>query len=97
MAPKVVFSSTSEVYGHSAQLPFEEDGERLLGSTRIDRWCYATSKQAGEHFCFAWHRRGLPVVLRYFNVYGPPTPRDPGGDAAGHRRGILSLFCRSSS
>jgi UDP-glucose 4-epimerase len=69
---KVVFSSTSEVYGRSARLPFEEDGERLLGSTRIDRWCYATSKQAGEHFCFAFHRRGLPVVvLRYFNVYGP--------------------------
>ena len=69
---KVVFSSTSEVYGRSPQLPFEEDGERLLGSTRIDRWCYATAKQAGEHFCFAFHRRGLPVVvLRYFNVYGP--------------------------
>jgi len=69
---KVVFSSTSEVYGRSPQLPFEEDGARLLGSTRIDRWCYATSKQAGEHFCFAFHRRGLPVVvLRYFNVYGP--------------------------
>lgn len=69
---KVVFSSTSEVYGRSSQLPFEEDGERLLGSTRIDRWCYATSKQAGEHFCFAFHRRGLPVVvLRYFNIYGP--------------------------
>jgi UDP-glucose 4-epimerase len=69
---KVVFSSTSEVYGRSPQLPFEEDGARLLGSTRIDRWCYATAKQAGEHFCFALHRRGLPVVvLRYFNVYGP--------------------------
>jgi UDP-glucose 4-epimerase len=69
---KVIFSSTSEVYGRSPQLPFEEDGERLLGSTRIDRWCYATAKQAGEHFCFAFHRRGLPVVvLRYFNVYGP--------------------------
>jgi UDP-glucose 4-epimerase len=69
---KVVFSSTSEVYGRSHHIPFEEDGERLLGSTRIDRWCYATSKGAGEHFCFAYHRRGLPVVvLRYFNVYGP--------------------------
>jgi UDP-glucose 4-epimerase len=69
---KVVFSSTSEVYGRSPQLPFEEDGARLLGSTRIARWCYATAKQAGEHFCFAFHRRGLPVVvLRYFNVYGP--------------------------
>jgi UDP-glucose 4-epimerase len=69
---KVVFSSTSEVYGRSHAIPFEEDGERLLGSTRIDRWCYATSKGAGEHFCFAYHKRGLPVVvLRYFNVYGP--------------------------
>jgi UDP-glucose 4-epimerase len=69
---KVVFSSTSEVYGRSHQIPFEEDGERLLGSTRIDRWCYATSKAAGEHYCFAFHKLGLPVVvLRYFNVYGP--------------------------
>jgi UDP-glucose 4-epimerase len=69
---KVVFSSTSEVYGRSHQIPFEEDGERLLGSTRIDRWCYATSKAAGEHFCFAFHKLGLAVVvLRYFNVYGP--------------------------
>ncbi len=69
---KVIFSSTSEVYGRSHRIPFEEDGERLLGSTRIDRWCYATSKGAGEHFCFAFHKLGLPVVvLRYFNVYGP--------------------------
>jgi len=44
----------------------------VLGSTRIDRWCYSTSKAAAEHFCFAYHRLGLPVViLRYFNVYGP--------------------------
>ena len=69
---KVVFSSTSEVYGRSTRVPFEEDGDRLLGSTAIDRWCYSTSKAAGEHFCFAFARMGLPVVvLRYFNVYGP--------------------------
>ena len=69
---KVVFSSTSEVYGRNPRVPFGEDDERVLGSTRIDRWCYSTSKAAGEHFCFAYHRLGLPVViLRYFNVYGP--------------------------
>lgn len=69
---KVVFSSTSEVYGRSAAVPFEEDGDRLLGSTRTERWCYATSKAAGEHFCFAFARMGLRVVvLRYFNIYGP--------------------------
>jgi UDP-glucose 4-epimerase len=69
---KVIFSSTSEVYGRNPRVPFGEDDERVLGSTRIDRWCYSTSKAAGEHFCFAYHRLGLPVVvLRYFNVYGP--------------------------
>jgi UDP-glucose 4-epimerase len=73
---KVVFSSTSEVYGRSLSIPFSEDGDRVLGSTRIDRWCYATSKAVGEHFCFAFHRLGLPVVvLRYFNVYGPRLDR----------------------
>ncbi len=69
---KVIFSSTSEVYGRSLKSPFSEDGERVLGSTRIDRWCYSTSKAVGEHFCFAYHRLGLPVILlRYFNIYGP--------------------------
>jgi UDP-glucose 4-epimerase len=69
---KVIFSSTSEVYGRNPKVPFAEDDERVLGSTRIDRWCYSTSKAAAEHFCFAYHRLGLPmVVLRYFNVYGP--------------------------
>jgi len=69
---KVVFSSTSEIYGKSKDVPFKEYGDRMLGPTSIDRWCYSTSKAAGEHFCFAWARLGLPVViLRYFNVYGP--------------------------
>lgn len=69
---KVVFSSTSEVYGRNPNLPWSEDDDRVLGSTRIDRWCYSTSKAVGEHFCFAYHKLGLPVtVLRYFNVYGP--------------------------
>jgi len=69
---KVIFSSTSEVYGRNLDVPFTEESDRLMGSTRIDRWCYATSKAVGEHFCFAFHKLGLPVViLRYFNVYGP--------------------------
>lgn len=69
---KVVFSSTSEVYGRNPKVPWHEDDDRVLGSTRIDRWCYSTSKAVGEHFCFAYHRMGLPVTItRYFNVYGP--------------------------
>ena len=69
---KVVFSSTSEVYGRNPKVPWREDDDRVLGSTRIDRWCYSTSKAVGEHFCFAYHAMGLPVTItRYFNVYGP--------------------------
>jgi len=73
---KVVFSSTSEVYGRNPKIPWREDDDRVLGSTRIDRWCYATSKAVGEHFCFAYHKMGLPVTItRYFNVYGPRLDR----------------------
>lgn len=69
---KVVFSSTSEVYGRNAAIPFREDSDRVLGPTSVDRWCYSTSKAVGEHFCLAYHRMGLRVVIvRYFNVYGP--------------------------
>ena len=73
---KVVFGSTSEVYGRNPKVPWREDDDRVLGSTRIDRWCYSTSKSVGEHFCFAYHHMGLPVTItRYFNVYGPRLDR----------------------
>ena len=69
---RVVFSSTSEVYGRNPKVPWREDDDRVLGATTIDRWCYSTSKAVGEHFCLAYHKLGLPVtVVRYFNVYGP--------------------------
>jgi nucleoside-diphosphate-sugar epimerase len=73
---KMVFASTSEIYGRNTKVPFKEDDDRVLGSTRIDRWCYSTSKAAAEHFCFAYAKIGLPVVIvRYFNVYGPRLDR----------------------
>ena len=69
---KLVFGSTSEVYGRNPTAPWREDADRVLGSTETDRWCYSTSKAVGEHFCFAYRRMGLSVVvLRFFNVYGP--------------------------
>lgn len=70
---KVIFASTSEVYGRNPRVPWREDDDRLLGSTRINRWCYATAKAAGEHYLMAYHQQtGLPfVILRFFNVYGP--------------------------
>jgi len=70
---KVLFASTSEVYGKSESLPLKENGDRLLGSTTIDRWCYSTSKAFDEHLCLAYYKRySLPIViLRYFNSFGP--------------------------
>jgi UDP-glucose 4-epimerase len=69
---KVIFASTSEVYGKNDQLPFHEDSNRVLGPTTKHRWCYATAKALDEHLCFAYGEKGLPVtVVRYFNAYGP--------------------------
>ncbi len=77
---KVVMASTSEVYGRNTKVPFKEDDDRVLGSTRIDRWCYSTSKAAVEHFCFAYRKLGLPVVIvRYFNIYGPQLDKIDAG------------------
>ncbi|KAA8960186.1 NAD(P)-dependent oxidoreductase [Mycobacterium sp.] len=70
---RVVFASTSEIFGKNPNPPFAEDDDRVLGSTRTARWSYSTSKAMAEHLVFAMHAaHGLPVtVVRYFNVYGP--------------------------
>jgi nucleoside-diphosphate-sugar epimerase len=70
---RVLFASTSEVFGKNPNPPFAEDDDRVLGSTRTARWSYSTSKAMAEHLVFAMHTAyGLPVtVVRYFNVYGP--------------------------
>lgn len=70
---KTLIASTSEIYGKSCEVPFDEDSSlRVLGSTKIDRWAYSTSKAIDEHLAFAYSKKGLPIViLRYFNSYGP--------------------------
>lgn len=70
---KVVFASTSEVYGKNPNVPWKEEDDRVLGSTHINRWCYSTAKSAGEHYLYAYHQKeGVPyTVFRFFNVYGP--------------------------
>ncbi len=78
MRAKVVLASSSEVYGKSAQLPFVEGGDSLLGPPTVSRWAYALSKALDEQLALAYAAQGLPVVvLRYFNAYGPRL--DPRG------------------
>ena len=69
----VVIASTSEVYGKSTAIPFHEDTELVLGSTRQHRWAYACSKALDEFLALAyWKERQLPVIIvRLFNTVGP--------------------------
>jgi UDP-glucose 4-epimerase len=67
-----VLASSSEVYGKSTNVPYKEDGDRVLGPTTINRWSYAAGKAIDEHMALNYHAHGLPVViLRFFNTYGP--------------------------
>ncbi|MBN1763649.1 MAG: GDP-mannose 4,6-dehydratase [Sedimentisphaerales bacterium] len=70
---KVVLASTSEVYGKSEAVPFREDDDTVLGSTRFSRWSYACSKAIDEFLGLAYYQQyGLPVVVvRLFNTVGP--------------------------
>lgn len=77
----VVVASSSEVFGQSAAVPFEESTPAALGATDVRRWSYAHAKACLEHLAFdaaRWRTPG-PAVVRYFNVYGPrmPIDRDP--------------------
>jgi len=69
----VVIASTSEVYGKSANVPFAEDADLVLGPTQKHRWAYACSKMIDEFLALAyWKERKLPViVIRLFNTVGP--------------------------
>lgn len=69
----VLLASTSEVYGKSEAVPFREDDDTVLGSTRFSRWSYACSKAIDEFLGLAYHHQyGLPVVVtRFFNTVGP--------------------------
>ena len=74
---KIIFASTSDVYGKNPKLPFSEESDLVLGSPEIARWAYAVSKIFDEHLCFAyWEEHKVPfVIIRLFGVYGPKQHR----------------------
>ncbi len=69
---KLVFTSTSDIYGKNKELPFNEESDLVLGSTKVTRWAYATSKMYSEHLIISAHAElGLDyTIVRLFNVYG---------------------------
>lgn len=64
---KVVFASSSSVYGDSETLPKQEE---MVPDPLSP---YAVTKYGGELYCRVFSRiYGLPTIgLRYFNVFGP--------------------------
>ena len=64
---RVVFSSSSSVYGDTPLLPKRED------TTLSPLSPYAVQKLTGEHYCQIFHHlyKLETISLRYFNVFGP--------------------------
>ncbi|MBF0274326.1 MAG: GDP-mannose 4,6-dehydratase [Nitrospinae bacterium] len=70
---KVMIASTSEVYGKSTKVPFNEEDDMVIGQPKRGRWSYACSKAIDEFLAMAYyHEKGLPVtIFRFFNTVGP--------------------------
>jgi UDP-glucose 4-epimerase len=71
---RLVYASSSSVYGDDVPMPMREDAMvRPLSP-------YGVSKLAAEHLCTLYHTNyGVPAVsLRYFTVYGPRQRPDMG-------------------
>jgi UDP-glucose 4-epimerase len=71
---RIVYSSSSSVYGDDTPLPMREDATPRPVSP------YGVTKLAAEQLCYLYHlNERLPTVsLRYFTVYGPRQRPDMG-------------------
>jgi UDP-glucose 4-epimerase len=71
---KLVYASSSSVYGDAVQIPMTEDALPQPVSP------YGVSKLAAEQLCYLYHVNfGVPTVaLRFFTVYGPGQRPDMG-------------------
>lgn len=76
---RMVFASTSEIYGDPAEHPQRETYNGNVNPGAI-RSCYDEGKRFGEAMCAAYARgNGLDVrVARIFNTYGPRMRADDG-------------------
>jgi nucleoside-diphosphate-sugar epimerase len=84
---RVVFASSSSVYGDSPTLPKDEK----MPTNPLSP--YALQKLVGEHYMRLFHELyGLDtVVLRFFNVFGPR--QNPSSEYSG----VISLFTKALS
>ncbi len=83
---RVIYSSSTSVYGNPRSIPINEDDLIVPLSP------YAVSKLGGEHYCLAFYESyDLPIsVVRYSNIYGPgQRPDNP-------YCGVVSKFLTSA-
>ena len=76
---RVLFASTSEIYGDPQQHPQREDYWGNVSSTG-PRSCYDEAKRFGEALCMIYVRTyGVDVrLIRIFNTYGPNMDPEDG-------------------
>lgn len=70
---RLLFTSTSEVYGKCNGRPLCEHDDRIVGSPAVSRWSYATTKAFGEILAHEYTREhgARMTVARLFNAVGP--------------------------
>ena len=73
LGKRLLYASTSEIYGKNGRGPLHEGSERILGSTATTRWSYSTSKAFGEILAFGYHKDAGAenIIVRLFNTVGP--------------------------
>lgn len=85
---RVIFPSTSEVYGLSPDLPYDEETSTLVtGPIHKERWIYSCSKQLMDRVIYAFGgHRGLDFTLfRPFNWFGPRLDNVQDAESASSR------------
>ena len=71
---RIIFPSTSEVYGMCTDNNFDEDDSKLItGPIRMQRWIYSSSKQLLDRVIWAYGAKGQLdfTLFRPFNWIGP--------------------------
>ncbi len=70
---RLLYTSTSEVYGKNSTGALSEDSDRILGSPFKSRWSYAIAKGFGESMASGQHRTlgARNITVRLFNTVGP--------------------------
>jgi nucleoside-diphosphate-sugar epimerase len=90
---RLIFPSTSEVYGMSPEPEFKEyESNIVLGPVTTSRWIYSTCKQLMDRIIVAYgQKEGLQYTLfRPFNWYGPKL--DELNQTGGQKSRVLTAF-----